>query len=247
MIGMSAHIPCYLNTALYVTGLILLGMILFFPATPPEIAQAAPNPQQPTHDMAITEVQAAVSSVNRGGVVKFDITVANLGTSQETVEIRLHDETDGKEVDSIGVTVEPGQILDLTFSWDTSGASEGAHSLQATAELAGDENPANNALGPASPVTVILATILLGDGSGGGIPDASFGAGLITPDTSTAPIPNTEVFLGNHDASLSSPLNLVTVGTLHAGLGSFFLANTDAAFSPEVPLRHPFLRDSCGV
>ena len=242
MIGMSAPNPQQLTIHVHITGLILLGMILFFTLTPPEIVRSAPNRQQPTHDLAITNVQAAVSSVSQGEVVKIDITVANLGTNQETFEIKLHDETDGKEVDSVGVTVEPGQILDLTFSWDTSGASAGVHSLKATAELAGDENPDNNGLGPASPITVILVAILLGDGSGGGLPDASFGAGLIPPDTSTAPIPNTEVFLGNHDASLSSSLNLVNLGTLPAGLGSFFLANTDAAFSPEVPLRNPFLQ-----
>ena len=62
---------------------------------------------------------------------------------------------------------------------------------------------------------------------------------MIPSDTSTAPIPNTEVFLGYHDASLSSPLNLVNVGTLPAGLASF---NTDAAFSPETSLGNPFLQ-----
>ena len=88
-------------------------------------------------------------------------------------------------------------------------------------------------------ITVILAEILLGDGAGGGLPDASFGAGLSPTDTSTGSLPNTEVFLGNHDAS---PLDLVAVGTQPAGLGSFFLANTDAEFSPEFTFRNPFLQ-----
>jgi hypothetical protein len=140
------------------------------------------------------------------------------------------------------VTVDAGQIIALTLQWDTSGVSPGVHDLRATAELAGDENPNNNTLGPALQITVILAEILLGDGAGGGLPDASFGAGLSPTDTSTGSLPNTEVFLGNHDASLSSPLDLVAVGTQPAGLGSFFLANTDAEFSPEFTFRNPFLQ-----
>ena len=140
------------------------------------------------------------------------------------------------------MTVDAGQIIALTLQWDTSGVSPGVHDLRATAELAGDENPNNNTLGPALQITVILAEILLGDGAGGGLPDASFGAGLSPTDTSTGSLPNTEVFLGNHDASLSSPLDLVAVGTQPAGLGSFFLANTDAEFSPEFTFRNPFLQ-----
>ena len=175
-------------------------------------------------------------------MVKVDITAANLGTSQEFFEIQLHDETDGKEADSVGVTVEAGQILDLTLRWDTSAASPGVHDLGAIADLVTDENPANNASGPVLPIVVILAEILLGDGNGGELPAASFAAGLIQPDTSTASIPGTEVFLGNHDASLSNTLNLVAVGTQPNGLESFFLANTDAEFSPEVTLRNPFLQ-----
>ena len=192
--------------------------------------------------LRLTSVRAAVSSVNRGEVVKIDIIAANLGTSQESFEIQLHDETDGKEADSVGVTVEAGQILALILQWDTSGASPGVHNLRAIADLVTDENPANNASGPALPIAVILAEILLGDGSGGELPAASFGASMFPPDTSTASIPSTEIFLGNHDASLSSPLNLVAVGAQPAGLESFFLANTDAEFSPEVALRNPFLQ-----
>lgn len=242
MIEMPVHHPNSLPSPVLVTGLILIGMVLFSAISQPEIARSFPNSQQLTHDIAITSVQAAVSSVNRGEVVKIDITAANLGTSQESFEIQLHDDTDGKEADSVGVTVEAGQISTLTLQWDTSGASPGTHDLRAIADLVTDENPANNAQGPASPITVILAEILLGDGSGGKLPDASLGASLIPPDTSKASIPSTEVFLGNDDASFSSSLNLVAVGTQTAGLESFFLANTDAEFGPEVELRNPFLQ-----
>jgi len=247
LIEMSAHNPPAHNPKEWpvpalVTSLILIGMILFSAISHPEIALSSSNGQQLTHDIAITSVQAAVSSVDRGEVVKIDITAANLGTSQESFEIQLHDETDGKEADAVGVTLEAGQILALTLQWDTSGASPGVHDLRAIADLVTDENPANNAQSPASPITVILAAILLGNGSGGEAPAASFGAGLIRPETFTASIPNTEVFLGNHDASLSSPLSLVAVGTQPTGLESFFLANTDAEFSPTVTLRNPFLQ-----
>ena len=242
MIEMSAHNPNSFPARALETSLILIGIIFFSAISPPEIARSSPNGQQLTHDIAIVSVQAAVSSVDRGQVVKIDITAANLGTSQESFEIQSHDETDGREADSVGVTVEAGQILALTLRWDTSGASPGVHDLRATADLVTDENPANNTPGPALPITVILAEILLGDGSGGESPDASFGAGLISPDATTASIPSTKIFLGNHDASLSSPLNLVALGTQAAGLESFFLANADAEFGPEVALRNPFLQ-----
>ena len=124
--------------------------------------------------------------------MRIDITAANLGTSQESFEIQLQDETDGKVADSVGVTVEAGQILALTLQWDTSGASPVVHDLRAIADLVTDENPANNALSPALPIAVILAEIFFGDGNSGELPAASFGAGLIPPDTSTASIPGTE-------------------------------------------------------
>ena len=195
---MPVHNPNELPAPALVTSLILIGMIFFSAISQPEIARSSPNVQQLTHDVAITSVQAAVSSVNRGEVVKVDVTATNLGTSQESFEIQLRDETDGKEADSVGVTLEAAQILTLTLQWDASGASPGVHDLRAVAELVTDENPANNALSPALPIAVILAEILLGDGSGGELPAASFGAALIPPDTITASIPGTEVFLGTN-------------------------------------------------
>ena len=222
--------------------LILVGIIIFFAISPPEIARSSPKLQQLTHDIAIIDVQTAVSSVNRGEVVKIDITAANLGTSEESFQIQLRDETDGKEADSVGVTVAAGQILALTLQWDTSGASPGIHALRAIADLLGDENPANNTPAPALTITVTIAEILLGDGGSGESPLASFGAGLIPPGPSAASLPNTQVFIGNQDASLSSQLNLVAVGTQPAGLASFFLANTDAEFGPEAAMRNPFLQ-----
>ena len=245
MIEMSAQNPKPFPAPALVFSLTLIsliGIIFLSSISQPDIARASPNGQQLTHDIAITGVQAAVSSVNRGEIVKVDIIAANLGTSQESFEIQLHDETDGQEADSVGVTVEAGQIIDLTLRWDTSAASPGVHDLRAIADLVTDENPANNASSPVLPIVVILAEILLGDGSGGELPAASFAAGLTLPDTSTDSIPGTDVFLGNHDASLSNPLKLVAVGTQPNGLESFFLANTDAEFSPEVILRDPFLQ-----
>ncbi len=188
---MSAPNPNRLPALALAFSLILTGMVFFSAFSRPEIARSSPNGQQLTHDIAITSVQAAVSSAIRGEVVKIDITAVNLGTSQESFDIRLHDETDGKEADSVGVTVEAGQILALTLQWNTSGASPGVHDLSAIADLVTDENRANNTQGPALSIAVILAEILLGDGSGGEAPAASFGAGLIPPDTSTASIPST--------------------------------------------------------
>ena len=99
---MPVHHPNSFPSPVLVTSLILIGMVLFSAISQPEIADSSPNGQQLTHDIAITSVQAAVSSVNRGEVVKIDITAANLGTSQESFEIQLNDDTDGKEADSVG-------------------------------------------------------------------------------------------------------------------------------------------------
>ena len=239
---MSVNQPHVTTVRLGITSLFLIGMLLLVTIIHPGTAQSFPGGQQLTHDVAITDVQSTATSVNRGDSVEVDVTLANLGTSSEAVTIILKDETDGREADQVGAGLEPGQILVLTLQWDTSGASEGAHGLRATAELVGDENPNNNALGPALPIEVIFAEILLGDGSGGELPAASFGGGLNLPDASTAATLSNQVFLGNHDASWSSSLNLVAVGTQPARLESFFLANTDAEFSPEFPLRNPFLQ-----
>ncbi len=61
---MSAHKPIKLPAPALVTRLILIGITFFSAISHPEIARSSPNGLQLTHDIAITAVQAAVSSVN---------------------------------------------------------------------------------------------------------------------------------------------------------------------------------------
>ena len=102
-------------------------------------------PPPPLNDAAITAVTAP-GSVTEGSTVNVTVTVQNTGTQAISTPftVSLQDVTAGASLGTQGVnSLAAGAATTLTFSWNTTGASPGNHTLTATHNLT-DDNAANN-------------------------------------------------------------------------------------------------------
>lgn len=97
------------------------------------------------HDVAVTALDVP-SSVYQGETASIDVTVKNLGTSSETFDLTITDETHGEFTETRSITLNAGGSTIETFTWDTTGATIGVHTIKAEAILTGDEDPSNNAM-----------------------------------------------------------------------------------------------------
>lgn len=94
-------------------------------------------------DIAITAVTAVPESVMQGEPVEVSVTVENIGNQDVTTDINvtLTDDTDSVTIGT--QTILGGLAADasttLTFSWDTSSASPGDHTLTASHNFADDD------------------------------------------------------------------------------------------------------------
>jgi serine protease len=99
---------------------------------------------QPVHDVAVTALNAP-SDALEGDVVSVSVTVQNQGSFPETTTVTLTDNTGGGTIGSQGVSLNAGASTTISFDWNTSGASTGAHLLQAQASVvAGETDTADN-------------------------------------------------------------------------------------------------------
>jgi len=105
-------------------------------------APAVPPP--PLTDAAVTSVTAP-SSATQGATVNVAVTVRNVGNQPVGgFDVNLQDATDNVAVGTQSVNgLAAGASATLTFAWNTTGASLGAHSLVASHTLS-DDNAANN-------------------------------------------------------------------------------------------------------
>jgi hypothetical protein len=108
----------------------------------------------PVTDVAVTSISTP-GTVIVGHTVNIGVTVANVGNQNVTSSftVTLRDATAGVTLGTQTVTggLTPGTGTTLGFSWNTTSAALGPHSLVATHTLT-DDNAANNQL--SSPVTV---------------------------------------------------------------------------------------------
>ncbi len=119
-------------------------------------------PPAPVTDIAIQAVSAPASAT-AGATVDVQVAVRNIGNTAvtEDIDVALEDVTDGATIGSRTVGgLAAGATANLTFAWNTTGVSEGAHTLRAAHALA-DDNAANDA--KTTTVTINLP------GSAGGI------------------------------------------------------------------------------
>jgi hypothetical protein len=99
---------------------------------------------EPTHDVAVTSITAP-STVAEGNTADVSVGVANEGTFDETFTVSVADQppaggTAGTLSGAQTITLTSGSVTELTFSWDTTGATLGVHTLTATAAPVPDEN-----------------------------------------------------------------------------------------------------------
>lgn len=115
--------------------------------------------QEATHDVAVTGVSAPASVV-QGSSAAVNVTVGNQGSSAETFSVSVSDTppaggTPGAVSAPQSVTLAAGASTTLNFTWDTTGASAGSHTLTAAADtVAGETDTADNSAAALSEVTV---------------------------------------------------------------------------------------------
>lgn len=98
----------------------------------------------PTHDLAITGV-SAVKLASPGDVLEVVVSVSNPGTFAETSTVTLSDLTSGQTLGVQSVSLGAGGATTVSFSWNTTGATFGAHVLGAeVAAVSGETATTNN-------------------------------------------------------------------------------------------------------
>jgi len=101
-----------------------------------------------SHDVAVDSITANPTTVARGGTVTLTVNVSNPGSFTETFNVTLtsNQPGDGDLPQTQTVTnLAAGGTQQLTFSWNTSGATRATHTLTATAAtVTGETNTANN-------------------------------------------------------------------------------------------------------
>ncbi len=110
-----------------------------------------------TTDIAITVIDAS-SSVLQGDLLDVSVTIENIGNQDVSSDIKvtLSSNLDGDiGTETIIGGLTPGGFTTLTFTWDTSGASEGSHTLTASHDFS-DDTAGNNS--NSTTVTIQAAT-----------------------------------------------------------------------------------------
>jgi hypothetical protein len=167
---------------------------------------AGSQPPTPLTDIAITGVSAP-TSVTLGATVNVAVTVRNVGNQNvaASFDVTLADNTAGTTIGTQAVNgLAAGAATTLNFSWNTTGAATGSHTLAASHTFA-DDNAANNSASTSSTVGVASAAIHVGDLDG------------MTSVSGSAWAATVEVTV--HDAN-HSPLNGATVVGTWNGAGS---------------------------
>jgi len=122
-----------------------------------EAAASKPDVHDDVHDVAVTDILAP-SSVIKGDTATIDVTIENQGTYDETFNVVLTDETDTVKIGNQSIILSAGSSTIVNFSFDTSDAKIGDHTLTATAgPLAEEADTTDNS--KSTVVSVESATI----------------------------------------------------------------------------------------
>ena len=167
---------------------------------------AGSQPPGPLTDIAVTGLSAP-TSVTLGATVNVSVTVGNVGNQNVagSFNVTLADNTAGTTIGTQVVNgLAVGATTTLNFSWNTTGATPGSHTLAASHTLA-DDNASNNSASTTSTVGAPSAAIHVGDLDG------------ITSVSGSTWSATVEVTV--HDAN-HSPLNGATVVGTWTGAGA---------------------------
>jgi hypothetical protein len=115
-------------------------------------------PPTPLTDIAVTNV-VAPASATQGDTVNIDITVSNVGNQDVTssIDVALVDDTDTLDLGTQAIAggLAAGTSTTLSYSWITTAASLGSHSLTATQSFA-DDNGGNDSSGATVEIQQVL-------------------------------------------------------------------------------------------
>ena len=167
---------------------------------------AGSQPPGPLTDIAVTGLSAP-TSVTLGATVNVAVTVGNVGNQNVagSFNVTVADNTAGTTIGTQVVNgLAVGGTTTLNFSWNTTGATPGSHTLAASHTLA-DDNASNNSASTTSTVGAPSAAIHVGDLDG------------ITSVSGSTWSATVEVTV--HDAN-HSPLNGATVVGTWTGAGA---------------------------
>jgi CARDB protein len=118
-----------------------------------------PPPPTPLTDVAVNSVTAP-ATVTQGATVNVSVVVRNVGNQNVgAFDVTLRDETDAVDIGTQpvgGLTASASATL--TFSWNTTSSSLGAHTLAASHNFA-DENAANNQATTTSHVNAFVPSV----------------------------------------------------------------------------------------
>jgi hypothetical protein len=110
-------------------------------------------PPQETHDVAVTGLSVSDDHPKQGQNVTMTVGVKNNGTLPETFSVQVTNDTIVIGMQTV-TALASGASTTLTFVWNTSAATIGAHTITANATgVPSDANPANNAA--STTVTVV--------------------------------------------------------------------------------------------
>jgi hypothetical protein len=171
---------------------------------------AGSQPPTPLTDIAVTSVSAP-SSVTLGQTVNVAVTVRNVGNQDvaSSFSVTLNDNTAGSQIGQPQTVagLAPGTATTVNFSWNTTGASTGSHTLAGSHNFA-DDNVANNSA---------TTTSTISSGGGGGTT-------IHVGDLDGTPMANGSTWAATvevtvHDAA-HQPLNGATVVGTWNGAGA---------------------------
>jgi hypothetical protein len=133
-------------------------------------------PPVPFADIAVTSV-VVPAAVTQGATSSVSVTVRNVGNQSvaSSFDVSVHDATDNVSLGSQSVAgLEAGATATRTFSWNTSAATLGSHTLTGSQSFA-DGNAANDALSATSSVNppVPAVPMHVGDLDGWGSNDGT--------------------------------------------------------------------------
>jgi len=101
---------------------------------------------EPSHDVAVVALDAPAEA-NEGDLIIITVTVENQGTFSESTTVSLTDETDNVEIGSQLVPLNIGESTDVSFNWDTNGATISDHDLKAEAStVTGETDTVDNSM-----------------------------------------------------------------------------------------------------
>jgi len=93
------------------------------------------------HDVAVVSLTTPSKAAVRS-FVSINVTVANIGSSDEVVNVTIRYDT--TYINSQNVTLAERENETTLFSWDTTGVAQGTYTINVTATIEGDGDPANN-------------------------------------------------------------------------------------------------------